>query len=70
MSGKTSIRFSQVPDTAYPVQTNFDTFCIIIKPRQTDGCLRTDGGGVITELVVGEGGESAEVSGDGGELKV
>lgn len=68
VSGNISIKFSQVPETAYAVQTNFATFCIITNPRQTDGCLRAEGGGAIIDTGFGEDGERADVSGDGGLL--
>ena len=74
VSGNTSIRLSQVPLTAYAVVTNLDTFCIIINPRHTDGCLLriVDPADVlaIVNVGIGEGGVATlvDVSGEAGDL--
>lgn len=60
------MRLSHVPETAYAVETNFATFCIMMNPRHTEGCLR-----ILERRGVGEGDNMGdvrdEVSGDGGE---
>jgi len=59
------MRFSQLPDTAYAVQTNLATFCIITKPRHTEGCLRVEGGILVGTGDTGETGETGIVESSG-----